>query len=116
VTKQPWWFAYNNCGSFNCGLEVIDGTTPFWRAAYALDVDAMRLLKKHGAVDTIPSTPPKPAARGGGAGAAAAGRALPAPTARRHGAPTRPRCVRRGRGWRPRIRPRTRRPERTRPR
>jgi ankyrin repeat protein len=76
VTKQPWWFAYNNCGSFNCGLEVIDGTTPFWRAAYALDVDAMRLLKKHGAIDTIPSIPPKPAARGGGA-AAAPGAARP---------------------------------------
>ena len=61
--KQPWWFAYNNCGSFNCGLEVIDGTTPFWRAAYALDVDAMRLLKRNGAIDTIPSAPPKPAPR-----------------------------------------------------
>ncbi|MDF1504032.1 ankyrin repeat domain-containing protein, partial [Roseisolibacter sp. H3M3-2] len=68
--KQPWWFAYNNCGSFNCGLEVIDGTTPFWRAAYALDVDAMRLLKKHGATDTIPSTPPAPRARPGAAPAA----------------------------------------------
>jgi ankyrin repeat protein len=70
--KQPWWFAYNNCGSFNCGLEVIDGTTPFWRAAYALDVDAMRLLKKHGALDTIPSTPPAPRARAGAAPAAPA--------------------------------------------
>jgi ankyrin repeat protein len=73
VTKQPWWFAYNNCGSFNCGLEVIDGTTPFWRAAYALDVEAMRLLKKHGAIDTIPSTPPAPRARPGGGGGAAPG-------------------------------------------
>jgi ankyrin repeat protein len=77
LTKQPWWFAYNNCGSFNCGLEVIDGTTPFWRAAYALDVDAMRLLKQHGAVDTLPSIPPRPAAR------AAAGAARPDSGARR---------------------------------
>lgn len=69
--KQPWWFAYNNCGSSNCGLEVIDGTTPFWRAAYALDVQAMRLLKQHGAIDTIPSTPPPPRARGGAAAAPA---------------------------------------------
>ncbi|MBV9880194.1 MAG: ankyrin repeat domain-containing protein, partial [Gemmatirosa sp.] len=71
LAKQPWWFAYNNCGSANCGLEVIDGTTPFWRAAYALDVDAMRLLKRHGANDTTPSTPPRPAARAAATAAAA---------------------------------------------
>jgi ankyrin repeat protein len=71
LAKQPWWFAYNNCGSANCGLEVIDGTTPFWRAAYALDVPAMRMLKAHGAIDTMPSAPPKPAGRGAGTAMAA---------------------------------------------
>jgi ankyrin repeat protein len=65
LKKQPWYFAYNNCGNANCGLETIDGTTPFWRATYALDLDAMKLLIAHGADPKIASTPPAPAARGG---------------------------------------------------
>ncbi|HUQ81041.1 MAG TPA: ankyrin repeat domain-containing protein [Gemmatimonadaceae bacterium] len=64
LKKQPWYFAYNNCGNANCGLENIDGTTPFWRAAYSLDVDAMKLLVAKGADPSIPSTPPPPAVRG----------------------------------------------------
>ena len=63
LKKQPWYFAYNNCGNPNCGLETIDGTTPFWRATYALDLDAMRLLIKHGADAKLASIPPAPAAR-----------------------------------------------------
>jgi len=63
IKKQPWYFAYNNCGNPNCGLETIDGTTPFWRAAYALDLDAMKMLIKHGADPKLASTPPAPAAR-----------------------------------------------------
>src|ERR1043165_2526248 len=55
LKQQPWYFAYNNCGNANCGLENIDGTTPFWRAAYALDVPAMKLLVKYGADPNIPS-------------------------------------------------------------
>ena len=58
LKKQPWYFAYNNCGNANCGLENIDGTTPFWRATYALDLDAMKLLVKHGADPKLASTPP----------------------------------------------------------
>lgn len=68
IKRQPWYFAFNNCGNPNCGLESIDGTTPFWRAAYALDVDAMKLLMEHGADPNIPSTPPPPRARGGRGG------------------------------------------------
>ena len=64
LKKQPWYFAYNNCGNANCGLENIDGTTPFWRATYALDLDAMKLLIKHGADPKLASTPPAQAARG----------------------------------------------------
>ena len=60
IKKQPWYFAYNNCGNPNCGLENIDGTTPFWRATYALDLDAMKLLIKHGADPKLASTPPPP--------------------------------------------------------
>lgn len=69
LEKQPWYFAYNNCGNPNCGLENIDGTTAFWRAAYALDLDAMKLLIKHGADPNLASTPPAPAARGSRAAA-----------------------------------------------
>jgi ankyrin repeat protein len=63
LKKQPWYFAYNNCGNANCGLEIIDGTTPFWRATYALDLDAMKLLIKHGADPKLASVPPPPPAR-----------------------------------------------------
>ncbi|MFN8572150.1 MAG: ankyrin repeat domain-containing protein [Gemmatimonadaceae bacterium] len=63
LKKQPWYFAYNNCGNPNCGLEVIDGTTAFWRATYALDLDAMKLLIKHGADPKLASVPPAPPAR-----------------------------------------------------
>lgn len=55
LKKNLWFFAFNNCGNANCGLEALDGTTPFWRATYAVDVEAMKLLKAHGAVDTVPS-------------------------------------------------------------
>ena len=79
LKKQPWYFAYNNCGNANCGLENIDGTTPFWRATYALDLDAMKLLVKHGADITLGTTPPPPAAR---AQRAAARPATPADSAR----------------------------------
>jgi ankyrin repeat protein len=80
LSSQFWYFAYNNCGNANCGLENITGTSPFWRAAYALDVDAMKMLVAAGADVTLPSTPPAPGARGGRGGAAgAAGAAGGAP-------------------------------------
>jgi ankyrin repeat protein len=55
LRKNLWFFGFNNCGNANCGLEYLDGTTPFWRAVYAVDLEAMKLLKAAGAVDTIPS-------------------------------------------------------------
>ncbi len=67
VRHHPWYFAYNNCGNSNCGLENLEGTTPFWRAAYAVDVDAMRLLVSYGADPNIPSQR-TPGAAGGGRG------------------------------------------------
>ncbi len=81
LTAQPWYFAFNNCGNANCGLENIEGTTAFWRAAYAVDVDAMKLLVANGADPNIPSQRvAQPAAagragrgRGGGRGSAGAG-------------------------------------------
>ena len=76
VRQHLWYFAYNNCGSGNCGLENLEGTTAFWRAAYALDLDAMRLLMRHGADPKVPSQRTRQAAEGGGgAGGGPAGRA-----------------------------------------
>jgi len=76
ITLQPWYFAYNNCGNANCGLENLEGTTAFWRASYALDVDAMRLLMKHGADATVPSQRAPQAGRGGRGGGGGRGGAL----------------------------------------
>jgi ankyrin repeat protein len=74
MKKNIWFFGYSNCGNANCGLELLDGTTPFWRAAYAVDLEAMKLLKKAGAIDTTPSYRPpqlgrrRPPTQGEGAG------------------------------------------------
>jgi ankyrin repeat protein len=65
IPAQPFYFAYNNCGNANCGLESIEGTTPFWRAAYAVDVQAMKLLVAYHADPNIPSNPPARRGRGG---------------------------------------------------
>jgi ankyrin repeat protein len=57
VRKKVWYSGYN----FDlAGVDEI-GATPFWRAAYAADVDAMRLLVSYGADPSIPTT--KPAGR-----------------------------------------------------
>ena len=40
------------------GGANLRGATPFWRAAYALDVDAMRLLMDYGADPNIPTMKP----------------------------------------------------------
>ncbi|MBL0938960.1 MAG: ankyrin repeat domain-containing protein [Gemmatimonadaceae bacterium] len=70
LRKNIWFFGFSNCGNANCGLELLDGTSPFWRAAYAVDLDAMKLLKAAGANDTMPSYRPPQAnrRRGGGEG------------------------------------------------
>jgi ankyrin repeat protein len=57
VKYKVWYQAYN---SDFAGVDE-SGATPFWRAAYANDVDAMKLLVAHGADPNIPTT--KPAGR-----------------------------------------------------
>src|SRR5262249_14702467 len=75
LTAQPWYFAFNNCGNANCGLEHIEGTTAFWRAAYSVDVAAMKLLVANGADVNIPSQRiAQPAAAGRGRGGRGGGR------------------------------------------
>ena len=77
LTKHLWYMSYN----FDLlGVNTV-GATPFWRAAYGLDVPAMKLLISYKADPNIPTT--KPAGRQFGADApaedtgAAAGKADP---------------------------------------
>ncbi len=57
LKRKVWYSGYNFDLS---GVDEI-GATPFWRAAYASDVEAMRLLASYGADPTIPTM--KPAGR-----------------------------------------------------
>ena len=57
VNRKVWYSGYNSDLS---GIDEI-GATPFWRAAYASDVDAMKLLVARGADPFIPTM--KPAGR-----------------------------------------------------
>jgi uncharacterized protein len=51
LKKKVWYSGY----SFDLsGVDEI-GATPFWRAAYASDVDAMKLLVAHGADPNLPT-------------------------------------------------------------
>ena len=60
LTKHPWYMVYTGCGNGNCGLVDTQGATAFWRAAYATDVNAMRLLVEHGAdIDIRTKAPPR---------------------------------------------------------
>jgi len=66
MRTHPWYLVYSGCGNRNCGLADTAGSTAFWRAAYATDVEAMRLLVKYGADPNIPTiAPPAPIRRGG---------------------------------------------------
>jgi ankyrin repeat protein len=60
-----WYSGYNFDLS---GVDEI-GATPFWRAAYASDVQAMKLLVAHGADPNIPTMKPAGRPRTGDAGA-----------------------------------------------
>jgi ankyrin repeat protein len=61
--QHPWYMVYTGCGNGNCGLENTTGSTAFWRAAYATDVPAMRLLVQYGADPNITLPAPEPRAR-----------------------------------------------------
>ena len=60
LTRKVWYSGYNFDQS---GVDEI-GATPFWRAAYASDVTAMRLLVGRGADPFIPSVRPAERTRG----------------------------------------------------
>jgi ankyrin repeat protein len=64
LTKHVWYMSYT--------FDLLDvdtrGATPFWRAAYATDVEAMRLLVSFGADPNIATLRPPVRARRGGRG------------------------------------------------
>jgi ankyrin repeat protein len=70
LAKSLWYTTYNRDN-----LRVdFRGATAFWRAAYATDIPAMKLLLKHGANPTLATIKPPPrAGRGGRGGDAPAG-------------------------------------------
>ena len=65
LTMHPWYMVYSGCGNRNCGLADTEGSTAFWRAAYATDVEAMRLLVEYGAELNTPTKAPPPRRRRG---------------------------------------------------
>src|SRR5205814_1856654 len=78
MRTHPWYLVYSGCGNRNCGLADTAGSTAFWRAAYATDVEAMKLLAAYGADPNIPTIAPNvPVRRGGGPPAGAGGPVAP---------------------------------------
>lgn len=54
LNRHLWYMEYTFSVLGGSGIYV-KGATPFWRAAYALDLEAMKLLKEHGADTEIPT-------------------------------------------------------------
>jgi ankyrin repeat protein len=65
IQSHPWYMVYTGCGNRNCGLADTTGSTPFWRAAYSVDVDAMKLLVRYGADPNVPTMAPAQSIRRG---------------------------------------------------
>ncbi|MEM7415713.1 MAG: ankyrin repeat domain-containing protein [Gemmatimonadota bacterium] len=59
MTLHPWYMEYTGCGNGNCGLIDTNGATPFLRAAYATDVEAMALLHRWGADPSVSTKAPR---------------------------------------------------------
>jgi uncharacterized protein len=64
VNKKVW---YTNFNFDQSGVDEV-GATPFWRAAYGADVEAMKLLRTFGADPTIPTMKPAERPETGDAG------------------------------------------------
>ncbi len=63
LRKHLWYMSY----TFDLLRVNVAGATPFWRAAYATDVEAMKLLVAYGADPDVPTVrPPGRASRGTG--------------------------------------------------
>jgi ankyrin repeat protein len=59
-----WYWEHVDGPTSKMGLDIT-GATPFWRAAFAQDVDAMKALVAHGADPNIPTIWPDPGLRNG---------------------------------------------------
>ena len=57
LSRHLWYMEYTFGVLRGSGINL-KGATPFWRAAYALDVEAMRLLTEYGAESDIPTMKP----------------------------------------------------------
>ena len=66
--ERHLWYSEHTFGVLRGAGIDYTGATPFWRAAYALDLDAMRLLKEHGADPSIPTLQVPRRRRGGDSG------------------------------------------------
>jgi uncharacterized protein len=64
LQRKIWYSSYN----FDVLRVDEGGATPFWRAAYASDLDAMKMLVARGADPNIPTTKPAGRATRGDAG------------------------------------------------
>jgi ankyrin repeat protein len=83
IKSHPWYMVYTGCGNRNCGLADTSGSTAFWRAAYSVDLEAMKLLMGYGADPNIATMAPPAPIRRGGANAPPPGAGGPVqPTAR----------------------------------
>jgi ankyrin repeat protein len=67
LSKHLWYMEYTFGVLRAAGIDY-KGATPFWRAAYALDVDAMRILKEYGADTNVPTLKPPARRRRGQSG------------------------------------------------
>jgi ankyrin repeat protein len=83
IRSHPWYMVYTGCGNRNCGLADTSGSTAFWRAAYSVDLEAMKLLVSYGADPNIATMAPAAPIRRGGGGApqGAGGPVAPTPGA-----------------------------------
>ncbi len=59
LNTHLWYFEY---GLTKIGTDL-KGATPFWRAAYAQDIEVMKLLTRYGADPNIPTSWPAPEMR-----------------------------------------------------
>ncbi len=64
LRKHLWYMSY----TFDLLRVNVRGATPFWRAAYGTDVEAMKLLVAYGADPDVPTLKPPERRRGGDGG------------------------------------------------
>lgn len=64
LKSHLWYWEYADGPTSKFGIDIT-GATPFWRAAFAQDVEAMKALVAYGADPHIPTVWPEPGMRNG---------------------------------------------------